>query len=61
MTAHAVCCSGIETVVAEEAAGRIGCQHLTVKEHGHAIGIFGAELHIVGYHDNSDALLFEFT
>ena len=56
MAAHAVGCSGIEAVVAEEPAGMICCQHLSVKEHTDKIRITSAEFHIVRYHDNGDAL-----
>ena len=58
---HSVCRCGVEAVVAEETAGRVGGQDLPVKEHGHQIRIFGAEFHIVGNHQNRDALSFQFT
>ena len=56
MAAHAVGSGGVEAVVAEEAAGGIGGQKLTVEEHGHAVSIPGAKLHIVGHHDDGDAI-----
>ena len=37
----------------------IGGEDLAVKEHTDQIGILCAELHIVGYHDNGDPVLFQ--
>ena len=59
MAAHAVGGGGIEAVGAEEPAGRVRGQHLAVKEHAHLVGIPCAELHIVGHHDDGDALAFQ--
>lgn len=59
MAAHAVCGSGIEAVVAKEAAGRIGGQHLSVKEHRDHICVLGTKLHIVRYHHDGDTLIFQ--
>ena len=59
MAAHTVGSSGIETVVAKESAGSIRGEHLAVKEHGHQIRILGAELHIVGDHDDGHTLVFQ--
>ena len=56
MTAHTVGRSGIEAVVAEEPAGGIRGQDLSVKEHTHHIRVLGAKLHIVGNHHNGDTL-----
>ena len=55
VTAHAVGGGGIEAVACKEAAGRIGGEKLSVKEHGHQIGVLGAKFHIVGHHHNGDA------
>ena len=58
MAAHTVGGSGIETVIAEETAGRIGGEDLAIKEHRHRICVFGAELHIVGYHHDGNTPFF---
>ena len=59
MAAHAVRRGRIEAVVAEEPARRVGREDLPVKEHGYAVGVPGAELHVVRHHDDGDALLFQ--
>ena len=59
MAAHAVRRSRIEAVVPEEPARRIGREDLPVEEHGHAVGVPGAEFHIMRHHDDRDALPFQ--
>ena len=59
MTAHAVGGSCVKAVGAEEAAGCVSCQDLPIEEHADHIGVTGAELHIVGHHDDGDTLLFQ--
>ena len=59
MAAHTVGRSGIEAVVAEEPPRCVRGQDLAVKEHAHHVRVPGAELHIVGDHNDRDALLLE--
>ena len=59
MAAHAVGGGCIEAVGAEEPSGGVGGQDLPIEEHTDHIGVAGAELHVMGNHDNGDTLLFE--
>ena len=59
MAAHTVGCGCIETVIAKETTRGIGGQHLPVEEHRNHICIFRAELHIVRYHHDGNALFFQ--
>ena len=59
MTAHAVGSSSIKTVGTKKSSRGVCGQHLSIKEHADHIRIPCAKLHIVGDHNNGNALLFE--
>ena len=57
MAAHTVGRRGIKAVAGEKAVGGIGGDDAPIEEHTDRVGIAGTELHIVGDHDDGDALL----
>ena len=56
MAAHPAGGGGIEAVAAEESPGGICGEDLSIEEHAYPVCIPGAELHIVGDHQDRDAL-----
>ena len=55
MAGHTVGGGGIETVAGKEGPGGILGYDSPVKEHGAAVGVFGAEFNVMAHHDNRHA------